>query len=206
MDGESPLGIATIYRVGYVCLLVVSLASFLSIFEPDNPTPKRTKTQKKRVEEQVWPMFLTFTSTATKRKADTVGVSEGLVGGDNKEIKKADDDVPDPQVITRRTSRSSSASAINIEQSQENPLSADQKQEEIERLQQEVEKLQNQVKKESELRQSAEETLQFTQAQLRKEQDMVQLLRKKVLGLETKLYSEQPVMKLPSQDWTTEGQ
>ncbi len=105
MEGETTPGLATIYRVGYVCLLVVSLASFFSLFEPDSPRPKRMKTKRgsstQRMEEQNWPMLLTFASTTKKKKADTVGVSEGLVGGEEISKKTSNEEGSDPQVITK---------------------------------------------------------------------------------------------------------
>jgi len=68
---------------------------------------------------------------------------------------------------------------------------------EIERLKAETEKMRQQVQKEAQLRYEAEENLHLVEIQLRKEQETVQLLRKMVIGLETKLSGSAENQKLP---------
>lgn len=200
MDLVDLPNLSTVQRIGYVCLLVVSLASFLSIFEPDNPKPRNKKkaniSQKKDL-NQNWPMFLTFNSTTKRKKADTT-VNEGIIGGETPASKISKDEIKQENEkepsSPKKLSRSSSTETSS--RKSEN----DDEREEMLKLQ-ELDRLQNQIKRESELRMIAEENLHLCQAQLKKEQETVQLLRKKVIGLESKLYSNQPIAKI-TEDWS----
>jgi len=57
----------------------------------------------------------------------------------------------------------------------------------IKSLREELKLARDQVKREEELRIIAEDNLHLCQIQLRKEQEAVQLLRKRVIGFETKM-------------------
>jgi len=71
-------------------------------------------------------------------------------------------------------------------------------QSELQKLHEDLDRLRNQVKRESELRMIAEENLQLCQKELKKEHDSSTMLRKKVIGLETKLYTSEPTSTLPT--------
>jgi hypothetical protein len=77
MDPIAENRFATVYRIGALCLVVMSAASFFSIFEDDErrkrKRKKRTMEIQKKTKENFlqmsWPMLLTAQTTTTKGKA-----------------------------------------------------------------------------------------------------------------------------------------
>jgi len=200
--------LSSVYRMGYVCLLVVSVASFLSLFEPDTPRPKNKKGVKKRKSDitQTWPMVFNLSAKTKKNSADTE-VSDGLRGGQISPVKLAKEQNSAQengitQLLSQEEEKShiiqSTSSALSYNPNEQKSLQ--QEDVAIFQLQSELARLRNQVKRESELRVIAEENLQLCQVQLHKEQETVLILRKKVIGLENKLSTSQSDQKaLP--DW-----
>jgi len=203
MDLVEDSRLSTVYRMGYVCLLVVSVASFLSLFEPDTPIPKKKKSGKRPKPDirQSWPMLLNFNAKTKKNSADTE-INEGLRGGQVSPVKlskeqNATQENGITQLLSQEDEKShiiqSTSSTNSFTYSGDSTPEKTTKQEEVAilQLQGELERLRSQIKRESELRVIAEDNLQLCQVQLRKEQETVLVLRKKVLGLENKLSTSQ---------------
>jgi len=185
MDISEVSRLGILYRVGYAGILLLSIASFFSLFEDDSSKKSRPEKKKKPDIRSTWPLYSSFNANTEKSEI----INDGLKGGHltpakqpliNKEIEKSNDQEKilsaEKEIATQVTS-----DEIFFEKEESNsPL-------EMIRFQEEVRRLQNQVMRESELRLVAEENLHLCQIQLRKEQNNVELLRKKVIGLETKI-------------------
>jgi len=196
----------------YIALVMCALRSFRwllsSLFLNRMDRDQKQKRKKRDDLRDIWttnlPMFVTFNSTTKSKKADT-RVNEGLYGGEEK-INKYEQIKENTQISNEHEGEESSTKQDlkidgNYSHQRTHLISDDEN--DLNYLQGELERLRSQVKRESELRGIAEENLQMCQVQLRKEQETIHILRKKVVGLETKLYSEQPIVKLPD-DWSSQ--